>query len=172
MARVALFVDGANMFYAQRDNGWHIDWNRVYQYFTDNREVAGAYYFTATPPAHKPEQVVKYRKFRGALIHMGYEVVDKEVRVMRDDKTGMVKMKGNLDVDLTFRMLSTVGAYDQSVLFGGDIDFVPILSHLKNLGKKVTCVGRSKSTSIEIKNIAEFIDLETIRQRIEKPRRV
>jgi uncharacterized LabA/DUF88 family protein len=28
--RVAIFVDGANMFYAQRDNGWHIDYKKVY----------------------------------------------------------------------------------------------------------------------------------------------
>ncbi len=51
MSRVALFVDGANMFYAQRQNEWHIDFRLVHQYFMDNREKAGAYYFTASPPA-------------------------------------------------------------------------------------------------------------------------
>ena len=57
MQRVALFVDGANMFYAQRDNHWHIDWRLAYHYFTDNKEKAAAYYFTATPHAGDPEKI-------------------------------------------------------------------------------------------------------------------
>ena len=40
MMRIALFVDAANMFYAQRDNGWEIDYKKVYKYFTKGRDVA------------------------------------------------------------------------------------------------------------------------------------
>lgn len=172
MDRVALFVDGANMFYAQRDNKWFIDWKKVYHYFTDNKEVCGAFYFTATPPAGPAgnlERIQKYRRFRGALIYIGYNVIDKEVRVMTDEKSGQVRMKGNLDVELAFRMLAGIDGYSEAVLLGGDVDFVPILEHLKNLGKKVICVGRKEMTSIDIRNVAtRFIDLNEIRSRIEK----
>ena len=40
--RVAIFVDGANMFYAQRDNGWRIEYKKIFQHFTTNRELAFA----------------------------------------------------------------------------------------------------------------------------------
>ena len=30
MNTVALFIDGANMFYAQREQGWYIDYRSVY----------------------------------------------------------------------------------------------------------------------------------------------
>ena len=35
--RVAIFVDGANMFYAQRVLGWHLDFARVIDHFTRGR---------------------------------------------------------------------------------------------------------------------------------------
>jgi uncharacterized LabA/DUF88 family protein len=169
MQRVALFVDGGNMFFAQRYNGWQVDFRLVYQYFMDNREKAGAFYFTATPPAGDRDKVEKYRKFRTALIYIGYTVVDKEVSVITDRVTGLTKLKGNLDVEMVFRMLSTVDSYDEAVVMGGDRDYVPIFEHLRNLGKTVTVVGRRASTATEVINVANrFIDMETIRDRIEK----
>lgn len=168
-ARVAIFVDGANMFYAQRDSGWRIEYKKVFQYFTDNRDLAGAYYFTATPPAHRAENVVKYRKFRQALILIGYSVIDKEVRVFQDKETGQVKLKGNLDIDMAFKMLSMIHNYDEAVVLGGDSDFIPIFQYLGNLGKTVVCVGRKESTALDLINAAtKFIPLDSIRQRIEK----
>ena len=169
MERVALFVDGASMFYAQRDNGWHIDFRSVYQYFTDNREVAGASYYTASPPIAERDRYDKYRGFRSALIHIGYTVVDKEVRVITDPATGQTKLKGNLDIELVFRMLASINSYDTVVLLGGDSDYIPIVEHLVNSGKRVIIVGRRQSTSTELVNAAsQFVDLNDLRARIEK----
>ena len=109
MERVALFVDGSAMFYAQRDNGWHIDYRNVFHYFTDNREVAGAWYFTATPPAVDSDRLERYRKFKYAMTQIGYSVKDKEVKVLYDKNTGQVRLKGNLEVR-------------RAVLFEGYID--------------------------------------------------
>ncbi len=169
MARVALFVDGANMFYAQRDNGWHIDFRLVHEYFFQNREKAAAYYFTASPSAGDQARVDKYRRFRSALIHLGYSVVDKEVRVITDASSEQVKIKGNLDIELVFRMLVEEKAYDEVVLMGGDSDYIEILKHLRNLGKVVVVVGRKQSTAMDLINVVtKFIDLASIRNRIEK----
>lgn len=169
MDRVAIFIDGANMFYAQRDNRWKMDYRLVHQYFMDNRQKAGAYYFTASPPAADPHKVASYRRFRGALIHIGYTVVDKEVRIITDERTGQTKLKGNLDIDMVFRMLTSVDRYDEAVLLGGDSDYIPIIDHLRNLGKTVTVVGRRQSTATDVINAAsKFIDLVEIRDRIEK----
>jgi len=171
MQRVALFVDGANMFYAQRDNGWFIDFRLVNQYFMDNREKAGAYYFTASPPAGDPARIDKYRRFRTALINIGFTVVDKEVKVISDPVTGQVRIKGNLDIDLVFRMLTTMNSFDEAVLMGGDADYIPIINHLRNSGKIAVVVGRRASVSTDLINAAnKFIDLDGIRGRIEKKR--
>lgn len=171
MQRVALFIDGANMFYAQRDNGWFIDFRSVYQMFTDNREKAAAYYFTATPPAADPEKVRNYRRFRTALQSIGFSVVDKEVKVISTPSAGVVKLKGNLDIELVFRILTEKDTYDEAVLMGTDSDYVPIVSHLRAIGKTVTIVGRRESVSHDLLNVAnKFIDLNAIRDRVEKER--
>ncbi len=172
MQRVGLFVDGANMFYAQRDNHWHIDWRLVFHFFTDNKEKACAYYFTATPPVGDSERVTKYRRFKTALQSIGYSVVDKEVRVIKgDDPAGPLKVKGNLDIELVFRLLTEANTYDEVVLMGCDSDYIPIITHLRAIGKVVSIVGRRGSTSNDLINVANrFIDLDTIRPRIERKR--
>lgn len=167
-----MFIDGASMFYAQRENGWQIDYKKVYDHFTDSAEVYGAFYFTATPPAAHPEKVERYRRFRRALIHIGFTVVDKEVKVIKDYATGQTHLKGNLDVELVFRMLAGIEGYDRAVLFGGDADFVPVINHLRNMAKEVMCVGRRQTTAIDLINASsDFKDLEEYRHIIEKPRR-
>ncbi len=160
MQRVALFVDGANMFYAQRDNGWHIDFRLVQQYFFHNRDKAAAYYFTASPSAGDQIRVDKYRRVKTALIHLGYSVVDKEVKVITDPTTEQVRIKGNLDIELVFKMIVESASYDEVVLMGGDADYVPIINHLRNIGKTVVVAARRQSTAMELINAAtKFIDL-------------
>lgn len=168
MPRVAVFVDGANMFYAQRAQRWHIDFRSVLQHFTAGKEVAGAFYFTASPPAGNRQEVEKYRRFRTALVYIGYSVIDKEIHVITDRLTGQAKMKGNLDVEMAFKMLTTAEQFDEAVLIGVDVDFLPIIRHLQNLGKMLTCVGRREMTSTEVINTARFIDLEALRGLIER----
>jgi uncharacterized LabA/DUF88 family protein len=171
MQRVALFVDGANMFYAQREQKWHIDYKLVYQYIFNNREKAGAYYFSASPSPSEQERLVTYRKFRTALINMGYQVVDKEVRIITDPITKVQTKKGNLDIDMVFAMLTSVNLYDEAVIMGGDSDFIPVIKHLRNSGKSVTVIGRRVSTATDVINAAsKFTDLEAMRKEIEKRR--
>ena len=144
-------------------------WIAGIQYFTDNRDLAFAWYFTAKPPRHRPEKLEGYTRFRQALIHIGYKVIDKEVRVIEDKESNQIKLKGNLDIEMAFKMLSGVPHYDEAVVLGGDSDFIPIFQYLVNLGKTVVCVGRKASTSLDLINAAtKFIDLENIKDRIEK----
>jgi uncharacterized LabA/DUF88 family protein len=167
--RVAIFVDGANMFYAQKANGWHIDFRKVRDYFSVNREIYGAFYFTATPPVDDLQAVRKYRSFRGFLISNDWTVIDKEVKVIVDKATGQRKLKGNLDIEVVFRMLTSAEGWDIGYLLGGDSDYLPILEHLANLGKKIIVVARRETTAVELINVAhQFIDLNAIRGRIER----
>jgi len=169
MVRVGLFVDGANMFYAQRENNWHIDFRLACQYFFQNRERGPAYYFMASPSPGDQLRIDKYRRFKNALTYLGFSVVDKEIKVIKDAAGEVVKIKGNLDIDLVFKMLVEADAYDEAVLMGVDSDYVNIIHHLRNIGKTVVVVGNNKSTAMELRNAAtKFIDLEVIRGQIEK----
>ena len=171
MQQVALFVDGANMFYAQREQKWHIDYKLVFQYVFNNREKAGAYYFMASPSPSEQDRLITYRKFRTALINMGYQVVDKEIRVLTDPVTKVQRQKGNLDIDMVFAMLTSMNLYDEAVMMGGDSDFIPIIKHLRNSGKSVTVIGRRSMTATDVINAAsKYTDLEQLRTQVEKRR--
>lgn len=167
--RVAIFVDAANMFYAQKANGWFIDWGKFYDYYTRNRDSFGVFYFTATPSVERPEAVQAYRRFKRFLQYKGYRVIEKEVRVIKDDTTGHVRVKGNLDIELVFRMLVTVNSYDEVILVGGDADYIPVIEHLINLGKTVHVVGQKGMTAIDLINSANrHTYLVDIRHSIER----
>lgn len=170
MSTVAVFVDGSNMFYAQKQQGWYIDWEAVLKHFTAGKQTCGAFYFTAKPAAGNVQAVERYRKFRTALIYMGYDVIDKEVHIIQDPASGqIIRIKGNLDVELVFRMLTSAHGWDEGVLMGVDLDYIPIINHLRNLGKTITCVGRRQMTSLELINAATtFKELEELRKLIEK----
>ena len=171
MNKIALFIDGANMFYAQKEQGWHIDYKSVLEHFSAGKQRFGAWYFTATPSAGNREAIEKYRKFRTALINIGYNVVDKEVHVVTDPTTGQTRIKGNLDIELVFRMLTTASNWEECIIFGVDIDFIPVIKHLQNLGKIVTSVGRKQMTSLELINtVNAFKELGDLKSLIEKRR--
>lgn len=169
--KVAIFVDGANMFYAQRDNGWPIEYKKVYQYFGEGKDndIFAAYYFTGTPPFKDIQQIEKYRKFKRALTYMGYTVIDKETKVITDRKSGQKIRKANLDVEITLSVLTSMRGYDTAIFLTGDSDFAPLLKHLRDNGKQVIVVSRKQSTAEELINISnKFIDLNEIRAEIEK----
>ena len=99
---------------------------------------------------------------------MGYEVIDKEVHVIQD-RSGVIKLKGNLDIELVFRMLTSASGWDEGILMGMDLDYIPIITHLRNLGKTVICVGRRQMTSLDLINAStQYIEMEDIRKLIEK----
>lgn len=169
MDTVAIFVDAGNMFYAQKENGWFIDWKRALHYFTEGKDLYSAFYFTATPHFSDNEKLLKYRNFRKFLIATGFKVVDKELRIMRDPVTREETKKGNLDVELVFHLMVAPDRWTEAVIFGGDVDYAPVFEHLRNIGKKVTVVGIQKMTSLDLINVAsEYVDLNDIRTRVEK----
>jgi uncharacterized LabA/DUF88 family protein len=173
MKRVGIFVDAANIWYAQKYNGWEIDWEKVFYYLTDDRELYSAFYFTPTPPFHERDKVAGYRKFRTALIRIGFKVIDKETQEIYDKATGeVVKRKGNLDVEMVMDLLTGVQSYDEAVILGCDVDYVPVITYLTRNGKEVTLIGRKAQTHIDLMNAAtRFIDLNDIRNRIERMKR-
>lgn len=169
MSKVALFIDGASMFYAQKQSGWHIDFRSLYKFFTRGKEIYGAFYFASAPPKTDSKALQRYRRFRQALIAIGYHVIDKEVKTLIDPKTGQTRVSGSLDVELTLRMLAGSDSYDEAVLLGGDLDYLPVVHHLRTRGKTITIVNRKEMTSTELINATDkFVDLNGLKDYIEK----
>ncbi|MBA7716231.1 hypothetical protein ES703_125299 [subsurface metagenome] len=166
--RVAIFVDAANMFKAQQRMKWHIDYKKILQYFAKGKDLTEHFFFTGTPYFKEPEKIGAYRRYRKFLIHAGYTVVEKETKEVRDRDTGKRKRISDLDVHIVMYMMNYANRYDELVLLSGDTDFVPVLEHLRNTGKEITCVAEEPG-ALDLRNVSDrFVGLNSIRKKIEK----
>ena len=134
---VGIFIDGGNTFFAQKHNGWSIDFEKLYKYCEKSGKINVACYYTASPHYKHTKKIDKYRKYRNALIDIGYTVIDKEV-----EKKGPQgkKNKGNLDIEMALGIITSTNLYDICYLVTGDGDFIPIVEYLRNINKKVVCI--------------------------------
>ena len=171
--KVAVFIDASNTFHCQINNGWKIDYDKFKKYFQSHGDLVGLYYFTPSPEYTEQDKIKSYRSFKDALIHLGYTVIDKELKIIKKKNlmTGEVEVerKGNLDGEMVLYMLTTYDRYDEMFFIGGDSDFAMVLDHIVKSKKMVTCVSNSRTTAREIKNIVHrFVPLEDLRFEIER----
>gem|GEM_PF-482964 len=174
MEKVSIFVDGSNMFYSQRELGWHFEYNKILQYFTKGNELVNAFYYTGYDGDFGSER----EDFFKALMRMGFTVRIKKIKSMWDRKTGREVVKSNLDVEIVIDMFNTINHYDTAILFSGDGDFERAVELLRSRGKKVVVVAVDTMTALELRNAVghHFVNLREMRGHFEKirtrPRRV
>lgn len=163
MARVSVFVDGANFFYMQKEDlCWFADPKKLLSYIEANYgEIVDAYYYIGqgVPPE------IKQQLFLNALPGMGYSLVTKTIKTIFDSKTGTPKQKANLDIEIVLDMFNTIDNYDLAVLVSGDGDFSRALDLLKARGKQFIVISSKKFMASELLRVAgrHFIKLEDIK---------
>jgi uncharacterized LabA/DUF88 family protein len=168
MEKVSVFVDGSNMFYSQRELGWHFEYNKILQYFTKGMELVNAFYYTGYDGDFGSER----EDFFKALMRMGFTVRVKKIKSMWDRKTGREVVKSNLDVEIVIDMFNTINHYDTAILFSGDGDFERAVELLRSRGKKVIVVAVDTMTALELRNAVghHFVNLRDMRGHFEKIR--
>lgn len=166
MARVAVFVDGANMFYSQKKALFFIDYKRVREHFTQGHEFFKAFFYVGSnaPPA------VEDKKFQDFLIYQaGFTVRTKPVKQIFDEETGEPRQKCNLDIEIAVEMFKEIEHYDTAILMSGDGDFESVVELLRSRGKLVEVVASRQMLARELANAAHRIHyLEEIRPYIER----
>ena len=168
MSRAAVFIDGANLFYTQRHLGWQIDFSRLMSFFMSGyASVQANYYVPASEPVSEENAA-----FTRVLIAHGYRITSKSVKKIVNRETGVIVMKGNLDVELVVDALIDVDQYDTFILFSGDSDFLPLIRALKAKGKEVIVYSTQGLSAREL--LAEpgivYGDISVLKERIEQVR--
>lgn len=165
MERIALFIDGANVYAAAKRLGWNFDHRKMLEYFSRDGKLYNAFYYTAVPYPMDDKQ----KRFIDALTYMGYTVRTKPLRESTDE-SGETHRRANLDIEIVTDLLSTVGLYDAAVLLTGDGDFERPVEVLRSKGRRVTVASIPEMTSYELRNAADaYVDLKDIREFVERP---
>jgi uncharacterized LabA/DUF88 family protein len=174
--KIAIFIDGVNLFAASKQIEFNIDYNRLLVFFREQAYVLRASYYTVI--AENPDDsTVTIKPLLDWLDYNGYRVVTKKVKEYVDS-IGRKKLKGSIDIDFSVDCLEYAKHVDHLVLFTGNGDFKSLIEALQRMGKKVTVVSTidedSKSggysvVSDDLRRIADhFIDLNSIRDQVQK----
>jgi uncharacterized LabA/DUF88 family protein len=106
-------------------------------------------------------------RFYLKLSGFGYRLHLKPVKFY-SQADGEIKRKANCDVDMTFHLMKELDNFNRTIILSGDGDFLPVLKHIRGLGKEIIILSRSKRTAKEIKRFAgsNFRDFEYLREKI------
>lgn len=164
--RISLFVDGENAYYAQRSLGWFFDPKKLLDYFTQGAAIGDAFWYASQKMPPDPRET----SFYGYLNHSGFTVRVKTIKAFRDEASGELTRKANLDLELAIDLFTTIGQYDTAVLVTGDGDFERAVELLRSYGKRVIVASTQDTVARELRNAVgkHFIDLATIRTHIER----
>jgi uncharacterized LabA/DUF88 family protein len=139
--RIALFIDGANLYATAKTLGFDIDYKRLLKEFQSRGALLRAFYYTAV--IQDPE-FTSIRPLIDWLDYNGYTVVTKATKEFID-ASGRRKVKGNMDIELAVDAMELAQHIDEMVLFSGDGDFRSLVEAVQRRGVRVTVVSTISS---------------------------
>ena len=139
--KIALFIDGANLYATAKTLGFDIDYKRLLKEFQSRGTLVRAFYYTAII---EDQEYSSLRPLTDWLNYNGYTVVTKAVKEFTD-ASGRRKVKGNMDVELAVDAMELAGQIDQMVLFSGDGSFRSLVEAVQRRGVRVTVISTISS---------------------------
>ncbi|MFC0810397.1 NYN domain-containing protein [Ensifer sp. P24N7] len=167
--KIAIFIDGANLFATSKSLGFDIDYRKLLSAFQKRAYLLRAYYYTALI---EDLEFSSIRPLIDWLNYNGYTVVTKSAREFTDSH-GRHRLKGKMDIELASDAIEQADRVDHIVLFSGDGDFASLVEVLQRKGRKVSVVSTISThppmVADELRRRADhFIDLITLRNEIDR----
>lgn len=158
--RVALFIDGANLYATSKSLGFDIDYKRLLAHFRQKGHLVRALYYTALA---EDQEYSSIRPLIDWLDYNGFSMVTKPTKEFTD-ASGRRKIKGNMDIELAVDAMRLAENLDHIVLFSGDGDFRSLVAAVQQMGKRVTVVSTLQTqppmVADELRRQADqFVDL-------------
>ncbi len=168
-SKIALFIDGPNLYATAKTLGFDIDYKRMLKEFQSRGALLRAFYYTAVI---EDQEFSSIRPLIDWLDYNGYTVVTKATKEFID-ASGRRKVKGNMDVELAVDAMELAGHIDQMVLFSGDGDFRSLVEAVQRRGVRVTVISTISSQppmiADELRRQADvFIDLVELRSKVDR----
>ena len=167
--RVALFIDGSNLYAAAKMLGFDIDYKRLLNLFNGQGRLVRAFYYTALL---EDQEYSPIRPLVDWLDYNGYTMVTKPTKEFTD-AMGRRKIKGNMDIELAVDMIEMAEHLDHVILFSGDGDFRRLVEAVQRKGLSVTVVSTVVSqppmVADELRRQADhFVELQDIQADIQR----
>ena len=151
--RVGIFVDVPNIVYAAERLKISIDFGKLMEFLSRDRELVRASAYA--PINDDPDAELETQRFVKPFVGLGYRIVTKQLKRYSDGST-----KANFDVELAIDVLTMSDRLDIVVLVSGDGDFRRLVELVASKGVRVEVVAFGASTAAELRAVAdEYIDI-------------
>jgi uncharacterized LabA/DUF88 family protein len=165
--RIALFIDGANLYATCRALGFDVDYKRLLKEFQSRGTLLRAFYFTTVI---EDQEYTSVRPLIDWLDYNGYTVVTKLTKEFMD-VSGRRKVKGSMSIDLAVQAMELASHIDRMFLLSGDGDFRPLLKAVQRRGVHVTVVStivcQPPMVADDLRRQADaFIDLAELKPKL------
>jgi uncharacterized LabA/DUF88 family protein len=152
--RVAIFIDGSNLYHSVKNNfGRHdLNFTELANKLSANRRLFRVYYYNVLQdPAQYPESYREQQDFLDALRKTPYL----EVRLGSTKKA--LGVEKGIDVMIATDLLyfAWSGFYDVAILVSGDADFAYAAQAVKNMGKHVEVAYFENGISKDLLDVAD-----------------
>ncbi|UCH51824.1 MAG: NYN domain-containing protein [Chloroflexota bacterium] len=154
--RVAIFIDGSNLYHGLRSNfGRHnLNFAEFSSKLCGSRRLFRTYYYNVLQdPAQRPDSYRDQQEFLDNLRKTPYL----EIRLGGTKVTQGVPVEKGIDIMLATDLLYFAwnDFYDVAVLVSGDSDFAYALQAVKNMGKHVEVAYFEGGASKDLLNVAD-----------------
>lgn len=169
--KIALFIDGANLYSAAKGLNFDIDYKKLLDEFRKRGVLVRAYYYTALVEGDDYSPV---RPLVDWLDYNGFTVVTRPAREYTD-AMGRKRFRGHMDIEIAVDMMEMAASVDHVVLFSGDGDFRKVVEAIQRRGVRVTVVSTTRSQpplcADELRRQADnFVELSDLSSIIGRPR--
>ena len=157
--RIAIFIDGSNLFYAASHLNIEVDYRRLLTSLVRGRRLLRAYFYTGVDPQNE-----KQRGFLLWLNRHGHRVVSKELTHLPDGSR-----KANMHVEMAVDMMRISEYCPNITLLGGDGNLAYALQVLSQRGIFIEVVSLQSMTSDSLIDLADsYTDLADLRDSIKR----
>lgn len=150
---VIVFIDGSNIYFAQKKMGKWLDWVRVKRFLERKYQVLEYRYYVGIRPRDD-----KMKRFLRKLKQISFHVVTKPVKILVDEQ-GRRLEKANFDVEITGDVLRNLYKVNAVILFSGDSDFTYLVKLVHEDKKKffIFSSGRTIAWDLKLKTDRYFL---------------
>lgn len=154
--RVAIFIDGSNLYHGLRSNfgRYNINFADFANKLCVSRRLFRTYYYNVLQdPIQRPDSHREQQEFLDTLRQTPYL----EVRLGSTKLTQGIPVEKGVDIMLATDLLYFAwnDSYDVAVLVSGDSDFAYALQAVKNMGKHVEVAYFESGVSKDLLSVAD-----------------
>lgn len=157
--RMAILIDGANLFYSASYLGIEVDYARLLTTLVGGRQLLRSYFYTGVDPRNE-----KQRGFLLWLSRHGYRVISKDLAQVSDGAR-----RANLHVEMAVDLIRLADHCDTITLLSGDGHLTYAVDALSYRGVRVELVSLQSMTSDTLIDLADrYTDLAELQDSIRK----